>query len=52
MQEYGYLFNKLNKDVKKFSPTQNLSIKNTSSNGDVFVYLGCVIAIIIAYRLC
>ena len=41
MEEYGYLYNKFMKDVKKFSDKPSMSIKNTAQN-TYFIVLGIV----------
>ncbi len=50
MQEYGYMFNKMSKDVKKFTSAPSLNIKKT--NKDIFLVIGCLVLFVIAYRLC
>lgn len=47
MEEYGYVYNKFLKDVKKYSSKPNLSIKNNDYSVYVFivfVLLFCIIA--------
>jgi hypothetical protein len=51
MEEYGYMYNKLSKDVKKFSTKPVLNIKNTENNDySVYLLVTCIILFIIVAK--
>jgi hypothetical protein len=52
MEEYGYLYNKFIKDVKKFSNKPNLSIKNSENNYSLYLLIICIILFIIISKYC
>jgi len=51
MEEYGYLYNKFTKDVKKFSDKPNLSIRN-KDNYSIYIFIVCIILFVIIAKYC
>ena len=51
MDEYGYMYNKFTKDVKKFASTPNLRIKsNENAMYTIYIVIICILLFIAVYR--
>jgi hypothetical protein len=46
MEQYGYLYNKLAKDIGKFSTAKNLSLKTGDNSGFIYIWVFCALVMI------
>lgn len=52
MEDYGYLLNKLDADVKKFSTTRHLNLKDVESRPTHYVFIiGCILLFFIIWYI-
>ncbi len=50
MDEYGYLYNKFNKDVKKFSTIPVLHLKSNNDNHSLYAFIVCILLLVIILK--
>jgi len=50
MEQYGYLYNKLSKDIGKFSTGKNLSLKTGDNSGFIYIWIICVVMMLVILK--
>lgn len=51
MEQYGYLYNQLLKDVRQFSTKPELNIK-AKSNHYIYLIVSCIVLMFLIYKYC